>query len=314
MKKISLTKTSGFLITMIGMGVMIGCGGGSSSSSSSGGSTSSGGANPATLDTRNVNLLGQNAAQLIPGCVYNSNSVSTVLNDHNIKAYRAVYSSIIKPKKNTRDVGDTGPVPGSCGGTMQQSGSGTNMQYQFNNYCTGDENTKVTLNGSIQVSMVQQGETIKSVSASTGSAGLTAITVENGTTSTEKLYLNGFKYTDGDPSTLTINELKIDSTEDGTYRVTDVNIVQKGDEETGTVQIVSATYYDPEVGAVTVSTSEIPMSDDATGSASITITSQGQTATFTADDANTPVFKVSANGQQVGTLDCTVALTQIEGE
>ncbi len=300
---------SSLVVTIIGAGMIVGCGGsGSSDKTSNDGSAGK----VANLDVRSVNTLGKNAANLIPGCVYTSNAVSTVLNDHHVKAYKSVYNRIVK-LKHSRVAGQQ-PTAGSCGGEMTQSTTGNNISYQFTDFCNGDANNKVTLNGSLQVSMVQEGEVVKSVTASTGASGLNAITVEDGVTSTDKLYLDGLSYTQGNPSVLKIDELKVDSSTDGVYRLTNVNVEESGELQTGTVEIKSATYYDPDVGAVTLSTSPLPLNDAKNGTATpatITVSSQGDSATFKTDDLQTGTFDVFKNSNLVGKLDCSTSLTQI---
>ena len=295
MKKIVLA--SGLVVGMIGMGLLIGCGGGGSSEPE---------VAAANLDSRGVDNLGQNIGDLIPGCVYNSSGVAGLLDDQNTKLYRMLYSNIVHPKQ-TR----AGSVPtnGSCGGTMQQSGTDASMTYQFTNYCTGDASgDHVTVNGSVHVSVTKDGDEIKSLSASTGSSGLTAVTVEDGQTRTDKVYLNGFRFTAGDPTVMSLNELKIASSVEGTYWVKDVYIEQHGDSDTGTVQIVRAVYIDPNVGAVSISTTPISLSDEEDQTVTITVTSQGQTALLRSR-TGTAIFDVLKDDQQIGTLDCTAAIS-----
>ncbi len=302
MKKITLA--SGLVVAMIGMGVMIGCGGGGGGGADSGSQQVP---NDALLDTRAVDDLGQNIGDLIPGCVYHSSGTVAIMDDHNTEVYRLLYGSIVHPKQ-TR--GDTDTLNGSCGGTLQQSGTETNMQYQFNDYCTGEASgDHVTLDGSVQVAMTKNGDQISSITASTGSGGLTAVTVEDGQTRTDKIYLDGFNYTAGDPTTMSLNEFKIESTQEGTYWVKDVYIEMHGDEDNGTVQLVRATYVDPEVGAVTLSTSPISLADEVNQTVTITVSSQGQSAVLTSRSGSA-IFDVTKDGQQVGTLDCTAAIEE----
>lgn len=312
MKKTTLA--SALVISMIGMGLFIGCGGGGSNNDSN--DNGNGGSVSKALDTRGVETVSQNIAEIIPGCVFTSNSVATTLDIHNIRAYKAVYSAIAKPARRARVAAQNQEIQGSCGGTMTTSGTQGNMQIAFNNYCTGGTNIKTTINGQLNasVTMTGQGENqeLSSASLSTGSAGITTTTVEDGQTTTESLYLDALQYTAGNPNRLTINELKVNSPEEGTYRLTNVEVNQYGDTETGTVEIKSATYYDPEVGAVTLSTSKLPMGDTATGPGSFTISKNGQSATFTTDDVNSGKFDVVQNGKKIGALDCSATLTEIQ--
>ncbi len=305
----NITLASGLAIALISVGLVVGCGGGGSSGDSGGAE--------AALDTQSIDKLGRNVAELIPGCVYTGETLATTLNIRDVRAYRAVYDSVVKPdstiKKTREAVNET--VNGSCGGTMTTVGThdngDTDAVYTFANYCTGDGTNQTTLNGTANVVMdgdpSPDGPVIKSVIMSTGNSGISTTTVAGGETTTQTLYLNNLKYTVGNPtSTLTITELKTISSEDGTYRVTNVNIEQSGDPETGTIQVKNATYYDPEIGAVSISTSVIPLGDTATGTASITVTgSSGSPVTFTSTDANKGLFSVIQDGKTVGKLDCS---------
>jgi len=313
MKKITLA--SSLVIGLIGAGLFIGCGGGGSSSSDN--NNNGGGGSPsAALDTRSVETVSQNIAEIIPGCVFTSSSTATTMDLHNLTAYKAVYSAITMPATHSARAVQNQTIPGECGGDMIVSGTEPNIQIAFNNYCTGGQNITTTINGQLSASVTLTGtgdnQELTSASLSTGSTGITTTTVENGQTTTESLYLNALQYTAGDPNKLTINELKIDSPEEGTYRLTNVTINQYGDPQTGTVEIKSATYYDPEVGAVTLSTSKLPMGDTATGPGSFTISRNGQSATFTTEDVNSGKFDVIQNGKKIGALDCSATLTEIQ--
>jgi len=66
------------------------------------------------------------------------------------------------------------------------------------------------------------GLVIKSVTISTGGSGISTTTVAAGETTTETVYLDTLKYTVGTPSSFTAKEIKVVSSEDGTYRVTNV--------------------------------------------------------------------------------------------
>ena len=308
----NVTLASGLAIALISAGLVIGCG---SSSDDSGGAT-------AALDAASIDKLGRNVAELIPGCVYTGEALATVLDVRDLTAYRAVYDNVVKPDraiKKTRELNGS-PVEGSCGGTMTETGThdngDTDAVYAFANYCTGDGTNSTTLNGTISVfqdgTPSADGPVIESVTASTGSSGITTTTKVDGDTTTQTLYLTNLKYTVGNPSILTITELKTVSSEDGTYRVTNVNIEQNGDLGTGTVQIKNATYYDPDIGAVSISTSAIPMGDTASGTASITVTSSGSSpVTFTSTDANKGLFTLTQDGETVGGLDCS-ALDELD--
>jgi len=316
MKKITLA--SGLVIGMIGVGLFIGCGGGGSSSGDN--NNNGGGGSPsAALDTRSVETVGQNIAEIIPGCVFTSNSVATTMDLHNLKAYKAVYSAIATPAKRSARAVQNQTIPGNCGnnsGNMIISGTEPNIQITFDHYCTGGENITTTINGQLSASVTMTGtgdnQELTSASLSTGSTGITTTTVENGQTTTESLYLDALQYTAGNPNRLTINELRVNSPEEGTYRLTNVAINQYGDPQTGTVEIQSATYYDPEVGPVTLSTSKLPMGDTATGPGSFTISRNGQSATFTTEDVNSGKFDVVQNGKKIGALDCSATLTEIQ--
>jgi hypothetical protein len=311
MKRIVLA--SSLLIGMVGVGLLVGCGGGGSNDKSN---NNNNGNSSAALDMRSVETVGQNIAELVPGCVFTSNTVATTLNMHNVRAYKAVYSTLTTPVKQTRQAGQGGTMQGTCGGTITTSGTESNMQFTFNNYCTGGENIHTTINGTLSATINMQGsgenQVLQSASVSTGSAGIKTTTVENGIQTTESLYLNALEYTAGNPNRLTINELKITSTEEGTYRLTNVEINQYGDPETGTVEIKSATYYDPEIGAVTLSTSQLPIGENATGPGSFTISRNGESATFKTNDISSAKFDVVQNGKTIGALDCSATLTEIQ--
>lgn len=308
MRKITLV--SAIAATVLGMGLIVGCG--------SSGSSDNNGNNGAALDTRSVETVSQNIAELIPGCVFTSNSAASVMNLRTMNSYKAVYSDIVslKQKKATRGV-EGGTYNGSCGGTVTTSGTDTNMQIVFNNYCTGDAAMHTTIQGTLSASVTMSGEGEDaepvSITASTGSGGIKTTTVENGTTTTETLYLNGFNYDGrGDPKKLTVTEFKIVSSAEGTFRLTNVVVNQYGDPETGTVEVKNATYYDPEIGAVSLSTSRLPMQEDATGPGWVKISRNGQSATFTTDDVSSGKFDVEQNGQKIGALDCSATLAEIE--
>lgn len=302
----NITLVSGLVIAAMSIGLVVGCGG-SSSEPSGGGS--------AALDTQSIDKLGKNAAEIIPGCVYTGETVATTLDVDKMVAYRVVFDNVVTPdntlKKTREAVNET--VNGSCGGTMTTVGThdngDTDAVYTFTNYCTGDGTNQTTLNGTADVVMdgdpSPDGPVMKSVTISTGSSGISTTTVAAGETSTETVYLDTLKYTVGTPSSFTAKEIKVVSSMDGTYRLTNVNIEQNGDTETGTVQIKNATYYDPDIGAVSISTSAIPMGDTASGAASITVTSSGSPVTFTSTDANSGLFTVTQDGKTVGALDCS---------
>ena len=312
MKNIKLS--SKFAIILIGTGLLIGCG-------SSGGTSSNDRESADTkLDRQNIDKLGVNVAEIIPGCVYTGETLSTTLDVQTLIAYKALYSSITNDGKVIEKAGQEKSVDklfqGSCGGTMKSVGTDDNGDinavYTFNNYCTGDTSESTTLNGTANVYQdgepSDSGSVLKSLAISTGSEGITTTVVVAGESITQKLYLKDFKYTVGTPkSTLTIKELKLDSSADGTYRVTDVNIEQGGDLGAGTVQIKNATYYDPEIGAVSVSTSLIPLGGTSTATVSITIKgNSGNPVTFTSTDENKGLFSVSQDGKSVGKLDCSI--------
>ncbi len=314
MKKIVLAGT--LAAGIVSMGLMIGCGGSSS------GGADNGNGNPsssAALDTRAIETMSGNIAELIPGCVFTSNNAATTLNPQSLQAYCAVYSTITEKRtsKSSRGVGTTEPVPGSCGGTMTFNGTENNGEYVFANFCNGSENVKTTINGSIKLSVQMQGsgddEELKSASVSTGSSGITATVVDHGQTSTESLYLDSLQYTAGNPNRLTIKEFKVISDKEGTYRLTDVAINQYGDPETdGTVEVESATYYDPKEGAVTLSTSKLPMNDTATGPGWFKLSRNGSEALFTTNNVQSGKFDVEQNGKKIGSLDCSATVTEIQ--
>jgi hypothetical protein len=298
------------------MGLVIGCGG--SSGDSNDGNNIDG--NHAALDTRSVETVGQNIAELIPGCVFTSNDTVSVMSTHTVESYRALYNDLttLKERKHSRVVGSgQASYPGSCGGTMTTTGTDTNMQIVFNDYCTGDATIHTTVKGSLNASFTMSGSgedaELTSITASTGSGGIQTTTVENGTTTTETLYLNNFRYNGtSNPKKLTITEFKIVSSAEGTFRLADVDVNMYGDTETGKVEVKNATYYDPEVGAVTLSTSQLPIQADATDPGWIKISRNGQNATFRTDDFSSGKFEVEQNGQKIGALDCSATLAHIE--
>jgi hypothetical protein len=156
-------------------------------------------------------------------------------------------------------------------------------------------------------------EELKSANVSTGSGGISAVVVDHGQTTQEKLYLDQLNYTAGNPNRLTIKEFKLDSTQDGTYRLTDVAINQYGDPDTdGTVEVEHATYYDPTEGAVTLTTSKVPVGENASGPGWFTLSRNGQSAKFTTDDIQSGKFDVEQNGKKIGALDCSATLTEIK--
>ncbi len=315
MKKIMLATT--LVASLTGMGMLIGCGG--SSSGSADNSANSPTPSTAALDTRAIENIGSNIAKIIPGCVFTSNAAATIPDMQKLTAYRAVYSAVTKPQstKKSRALENTQPINGSCGGTMTFTGSDTDGEYVFNNFCNGSENVKTTINGSVHLSVTMQGtgdnQELKSASVSTGSGGISAVVVDHGQTTQEKLYLNQLNYTAGNPNRLTIKEFRLDSTEEGTYKLTDVAINQYGDPDTdGTVEVEHATYYDPKEGPVTLTTSKVPVGADASGPGWFTLSRNGQKATFTTDDIQSGKFDVEQNGKKIGALDCSATVTEIQ--
>lgn len=318
MKKTTLI--SSLLIGLIGTALLIGCGGGGSKSKSDSSSMNQnnegngGTTHSAILDTRSVERVSTNITEIIPGCVFTSNNVATTMDIHNLKAYTTVYAAITTPRLSRADQEQR--TPGSCGGELIMGGSAEDMKITFDKYCSGSEGIKTTIDGQLnaKITMTDSDENpqIVSASISTGKDGITTTTVENGQTSTESLYLSALHYTAGDPNTITIDELKINSPEDGVYRLTNVQINQYGDSQTGSMEIKNATYYDPEVGAVTLSTSKLPIGENATGSGSFTISKDGQSATFVTDDIDSAKFDVVQNDKKIGVLDCSATLTVIQ--
>ncbi|MCH9739794.1 MAG: hypothetical protein K0U38_02995 [Epsilonproteobacteria bacterium] len=296
MKKLTFIK--GVAILTVGFAV-IGCGGGSDSSSSK----------KAALDAQSIDKLGTNAAKVIPGCVYTSETVATVLEQDRLASYKVVIDTIksnksSKSPKIQKDTINENAV-GDCGGTYTISGEhdngDTDVTYAFDNFCNGS----TTIDGSAHVYIdgtpSDDGPITESIEVSTGSSGVAVTTTVDGTTTQQSIYIDDFKWTA--TGSMSVDELKTTSAE-GTYSLTNVDIVYN--ETAETVQIKSATYTDPEVGAVTVSTTVIPTADNATGPATLTVTGSDGTATFTTNDVSTGLFTSSlADGTTVVGLDCS---------
>lgn len=316
MKTVSLIKYS--IISILVCGLLIGCGGGSSSDSTS--------LSTATLSSENADLLGTNAAELLPGCVYTSDSAATTTEIRDVKNYQVMLDQLLQKEATTKTsirlysttIDETNY--GDCGGTLTVNGTHDNgdddVVYTYSNYCTDDGTTKTIMNGALNVYVNGEpsptGPIIQDTTLSTNSSGLSMEMTTDGQTVTETLYLSNYKAiaanetgTDEASGTqVTADQIKIVSSANGTYEADNVSFVSYGSDIESFLKIYNATYIDPEVGAVSISTSAIPNNEGATGSGTITVTSNDSSATFSCDDVSTGLYTLEQDGITIGALDC----------
>jgi len=313
MRKIRLT--SSLTIALLGITLMTGCGGSSSGEKASAG-------NGGALDTQSVEKLTRNAAELIPGCSYQGATLSSSPDPMQLQAYRNVVDTLKIAKRGKKDVRATQineQEDGSCGGTLTTTGTHNNgdedVQYVFNNYCTSYGSTKTTVNGTLNVKTdgtpTPDGPEIQELRASTGGDGIVTTTVTGSETTTESFFLDNLDYKVGQPATITLQELRIHQ-DNQDFKLTNLNMEMSESESDGYIQVKSATYYDPEIGSVSMQTNRIPINPKQGDKAEITITRGGTTATLTSSDPETGKFDVIQNGKRVGALDCSASLTSVK--
>lgn len=287
-------------LSIIGVSVIIGCGGGESNGT---GVT-------AKLTDANIDKLGDSVARALPGCVYISNTEVAFADEYLtfLKAisddmkHKKIFSKMPGKQKTTISRVENG----SCGGTVLIEGIHDNgdddLIYAYSNYCIGDAaGDRTVINGSTKVvkdgTPSASGPILDSISVSTQGTGISANTIEDGVTKAATLVIDDFKWTKS--GTTTITKLKVVS-EDKAYTLSGVNTEYNKDD--GTMKIKSATYTDPEVGAVDISSNM--MSDGAP--ATITVRGTEGVATFESSSTNTKKFFASnEDGEPIGAIDCS---------
>lgn len=317
MRKIRLT--SSLTIALLGITLMTGCGGSNSGEKTSAANAGNGGA----LDTQSVEKLTRNAAELIPGCSYQGATLSSSPDPMQLQAYRNVVDTLKIAKRGKKGVREAQQINeqenGTCGGTMTTTGTHNNgngdVQYVFNHYCTSYGSTTTTVNGTLAVKTdgtpTPDGPDIKELHASTGGDGIVTTTVTGSETTTESFFLDNLDYKVGQPATITLKELRIHQ-DNQDFKLTNLNMEMSESESDGYIQVNSATYYDPDIGDVSMQTNRIPINPKEGDKAEITITRGGTTATLTSSDPQTGKFDVIQNGKRVGALDCSASLTSIK--
>ncbi len=296
--------------------VLVGCG----SSSSDGGASSS-----SALKAEDVEVLGKNAASMLPGCVYSSENslapsrtrsiaLEVFLNNYVLKDRIKTTHSARAVTRDERDIDET--ASGSCGGVMHTTGKHSNGNddtlIEFKNYCTGNGSTQTTMNGFMSVyndgHPTDNGPVSDKLKVSTKGDGLEIVSVDGSETTNSKLEIDdlvaeygnpGGEATQSRPNTLKVDRIRVTDRE-GVYDMKNISMVSY-DGATGSVtQVVNVTYVDPDIGSVSVSTT--PMNN---GKGSITVTSGGNSVIFT-DSSGDGLFSANYNGEEVGALDCPV--------
>ena len=291
-------------LSILAISVIVGCGGGSGGGS--------GGL--AKLDDKAIGDLAQSTAKAIPGCTYNSPKVSMVMADESVAmSYKKLIQDVQetgkavnmhKREKHALNYRIFGNCPGAHGDIhvtgMHDSGSDT-VTYQYNDYCTQDAvGDKTTLNGTMSVykhgTPSAGGPIIDSTTYSTASSGLTTKIEANGATKTKTTHIDNLVVKE---TSATATEMKF--TGDGkTHKLTGLEV----DLKNNALQVKKLTYHDPVVGALSVTTSKIPLAGGAVA-ATITVTGSEGSSTFRTDDITTGKFDVkNADGDLIGSLEC----------
>jgi hypothetical protein len=89
--------------------------------------------------------------------------------------------------------------------------------------------------------------------------------------------------------------------------VTDLSMALSDDSGSSVMSLNSVTYHDPDVGAVRISISDMPLESSGAVPATITLSgSDGSEATFTSNDFESGLFTAKdADGNIVGAIDCS---------
>ncbi len=285
------------------------CGGGSGGSSD--GKTSSADLNQETLDR-----MGDNIAKTIPGCVYTSNKRGFILSDNDdlLMAVEPVSNVVNQLRNSIRRVNEeTETKEGSCGGTAVISNThfkgSDDMRIDLTNYCMDNETTgdKLYANGVLEAHIngkpSPSGPIPEDINISTGSSGISIRGQLDGVDTNYVVSLDDVNVTlNGEEfQKITADEIKVVNN-DNVFKITNLNgTVKMG--EYGYVEIENVTYHYPKAGTMSISTSKIPLSENATGSATITATSKGKSVNFTSDNLSSGIFRSEAGG-----LDCSKLL------
>jgi len=268
------------------------------------------------LTTQNVDRLGRNASALIPGCSYASDNTLFLTDVRNVEIYKKMVKNLIENEKSTKKVSTlrsraiNETIAGDCGGSATKVGThdsgDDDLVYTYNDYCVQSGTKQTVLNGVLNSFTDGEpsvdGPIMQSISATTNASGLSMTTTVDEEISKEILHLNNFLFTNS--GNLSADLIKTVSSTNGTYEVRNVNIVTGSNNDQSFIQVNSATYIDPDVGTVTMTTTQIPTGDTATGFASITVSSGGSTAIFSTDDVSSGIFTLKQNGKTIGALDC----------
>ncbi len=269
----------------------------------------------ADLNNETIDRMGSNIAKTIPGCVYTSNESGVVLsdNDNLLVAVEPVSNVANRVRRSIRANEKTYTLKGPCGGTAAVSqlhlkGS-DDVKVTLTNYCmkNGETGDTLTMNGALKAYVAGKpspdGPVREKATMSTGSSGISVKGRLNGVDTNYVAYLDDVSATLNDKkfNKITADEIKVVNN-GNIFKVTDLDgtLYQGGDANNGYVEIKSATYHDPKEGTMKISTSKIPLSKDATGPATITATSKGESVKFTSDDLSSGIFRSEAGG-----LDCS---------
>ena len=296
---------------------MTACGGG--------GGSSDDGSSLAEVDADAVDTLGGNLARATPGCDYTSDTVATGASDPaEIIAYRALVTSIKQnstaARNSARESDYTDTITGDCGGTVDISGEhdagDDDLTVSFSNFCTGETTgDNAVANGTISIfvdgTSTESGPEVEALGISTGSSGVTVVSTVEGETSNNSLFIDDLDVQIDDPnepSNITIDADEIAVTDAGDeFRVTNMSMAINDASGSPTMTINGVTYYDPEIGAVKVSSTGLPLDPEVSAPATITVSgADGSSATFYSDDVSTGMFIArDADGNSLGALDCS---------
>ncbi len=268
-----------------------------------------------SLSSESVDLLARNAAVIIPGCSYTSENSIVFLSTNDALTYKTIIRSLIDKKDESKPIKRTAineTLTGNCGGNASLTGDENNgdrsLVIVLNNYCTNNGDDKTVINGTMNVfvdSDVVDGETtIKGVTASTLGNGLSIATTVDNQTVNETIKLTNFSATIGNQNSITADNISVVSSENGTYQILNLNIITYTNNDISYLQVVSSTYIDPDIGSVSLTTTPIVTSGNATSSATITVSNGDNSAIFTSSDSKTGYFNLIQNGKTIGALDC----------
>jgi len=282
-----------------------------------------GGGTTAKITQDSVDKMGENAAKILPGCEYNSDNVLGARMDDDLAG---AYMLLDKELKAKNPYGSSGKLSraidesevGNCGGTYHKVGTHVNgiedVTYTYDHYCSGDATKKSVITGGVTVhsssTPTPSGPELNSMDINTVDEGLVTEATAGGTTETQTVVVKNLKYVvgkDGQPSILSADRIKTTSGEGEGYEVSNVSIEFTGDETGGSMTVKSATYTDPDVGAVTVKTTSMTYGDGATGSGIITLTGSEGSVDFKTDDVSTMKFTAYLDNKPAGCMDCSKA-------